>query len=247
MELREQQAQVISFFLHTINSEKLPYLLRYSCGTFWCGASVLRSRYTKWKILKRKMKWQKKFTWIVLSANKMGRDSMLAMEWRKVKERPKYMRLCLNIHLSDIRPFFAIGLNYDKYDERCQSLNIARTGYCIWCHMCEKVWVSIALSFSMCVCAWIWFRFENTKRNTCIDQIIKCNTTGNGALGFFSVQFCVTLSFCSSHFYSYISRWIKKSLPRDAHTIAVQRMRTKALLLALQQWQRWWRSKLTSE
>lgn len=34
---------------------------------------------------------------------------------------------------------------------------------------------------------------------------------------FFSVQFCVTLSFCSSHFYSYISRWIKKLAPWRAY------------------------------
>lgn len=118
---------------------------RFAVVLLFCDRDTQNGKY--W----REKRNGKKFTWIVLSANKMGRDSMLAMEWRKVIERPKYIRLCLNIHLSDIRPFFAIGLNYDKYDERCQSLNIARTGYCIWCHMCEQVSVSFVLSFSMCV------------------------------------------------------------------------------------------------
>lgn len=162
--------------------------------------------------IEEKNEMAKKFTWIVLSANKMGRDSMLAMEWRKVIERPKYMRLCLNIHLSDIRPFFAIGLNYDKYDERYQSLNIARTGYCIWCHMCKKVSVSVALSLFPCMCAWIWFRFENTKRNTCIDQIIKCNTTGNGALVFFCSVLCYTFFLLITFLFLYF-KMNKKACP----------------------------------
>lgn len=43
-ELREQQAQVISFFLHTINNEKLRPLLRYCSYVWLCQSKSTESR-----------------------------------------------------------------------------------------------------------------------------------------------------------------------------------------------------------